>query len=91
MNRRALPEVQWGLTTETRRGCRKASIPSSTKRVGAISNGWAREFEDPIAPSLSAPPCPAVQRDYRGSHSATTAATAGVDWTEVINFNKGVC
>jgi hypothetical protein len=32
-----------------RRGCRTASGPSSTKRVGATSaRGWKRPFEDPI-------------------------------------------
>jgi hypothetical protein len=32
------------------RGCRPALEPRSIRRAGAISNqGWAREFEDPIA------------------------------------------
>ena len=32
-----------------RRGCRMASGPSSTKRVGVINaRGWKRPFEDPI-------------------------------------------
>jgi hypothetical protein len=31
----------------SRFGC-LASRPTSTKRAGAISRGWAREFEDPI-------------------------------------------
>jgi hypothetical protein len=31
-----------------RLGCREASKPSSTRRVGVISEGWAREFDDPI-------------------------------------------
>jgi hypothetical protein len=32
-----------------RRYCQKASRPSSTRKVGAISNrGWSREFDEPI-------------------------------------------
>jgi hypothetical protein len=35
--------------SEPRRGCRKASRPTSTRRAGAISAPeWSREFEDPI-------------------------------------------
>jgi hypothetical protein len=36
-------------TKAQRRGCRKASRPTSTRRAGAISAPeWSREFEDPI-------------------------------------------
>src|SRR6202140_2037645 len=39
----------------------------------------------PTAPSLSAPPCPALERDYRGSHAATTATTTHTTTTTTIS------
>jgi hypothetical protein len=37
-------------TPSTRRGCRRASRPNSTRRADAISNrGWSREFDEPVS------------------------------------------